>query len=61
MVSGHGLIQERRVGSDEVLEFEVTGDKPQAIHMLPGYIMPARGRVQPPQSSRADMESAPAM
>ena len=36
MVSGHGLIQERRVGSGEVLEFEVTGDKPQAIHMLPG-------------------------
>ena len=37
VVSGHGLIQERRVGSDEVLEFEVTGDRPQAIHMLPGY------------------------
>ena len=37
MVSGHGLIQERRVGSEDVLEFEVTGDKPQAIHMLPGY------------------------
>ena len=37
VVSGHGLIQERRVGSGEVLEFEVTGGKPQAIHMLPGY------------------------
>ena len=37
MVAGHGLIQERRVGSEDVLEFEVTGDKPQAIHMLPGY------------------------
>lgn len=37
VVSGHGLIQERRVGSGEVLEFEVTGDKPRAIHMLPGY------------------------
>ena len=37
VVSGHGLIQERRVGSEDVLEFEVTGDKPQAIHMLPGY------------------------
>ena len=36
VVSGHGLIQERRVGSAEVLEFEVTGDKPQAIHMLRG-------------------------
>ena len=37
MGAGHGLIQERRVGSEDVLEFEVTGDKPQAIHMLPGY------------------------
>ena len=37
VVSGHGLIQERRIGSDEVLEFEVTGDKIEAIHMLPGY------------------------
>ena len=37
VVSGHGLIQERRIGSDEVIEFEVTGDKIEAIHMLPGY------------------------
>ena len=37
VVSGHGLIQERRIGSDEVLEFEVTGEKIEAIHMLPGY------------------------
>ncbi len=37
VVSGHGLIQERRIGSDEILEFEVTGDKIEAIHMLPGY------------------------
>ena len=37
VVSGHGLIQERRIGSDEVLEFEVSGDKIEAIHMLPGY------------------------
>lgn len=37
VVSGHGLIQERRIGSDEVLEFEVSGEKIQAIHMLPGY------------------------
>lgn len=37
VVSGHGLIQMRKVGSDEVLNFEVTGDKIQAIHMLPGY------------------------
>ena len=38
VVSGHGLIQERKIGSDEVIEFEVTGDKIEAIHMLPGYI-----------------------
>ena len=37
VVSGHGLIQERKIGTDEVLEFEVTGDKIEAIHMLPGY------------------------
>lgn len=37
VVSGHGLIQERRIGSDEVLEFEVSGKKIEAIHMLPGY------------------------
>ena len=37
VVSGKGLIQQRKVGSDEVLNFEVSGDKIQAIHMLPGY------------------------
>ncbi len=37
VVSGHGLIQERKIGSDEVLEFEVSGNKIEAIHMLPGY------------------------
>ena len=37
MVAGHGLIQERKIGSDEVIEFEVSGDKIEAIHMLPGY------------------------
>ena len=37
MVSGHGLIQERKIGTAEVLEFEVSGDKMEAIHMLPGY------------------------
>ncbi len=37
VVSGHGLIEERKIGSDEVLRFEVTGDKQEAIHMLPGY------------------------
>ena len=37
VVSGHGLIQERKIGSDEVMEFEVSGDKIECIHMLPGY------------------------
>ncbi len=37
VVSGHGLIQERKIGSDEVLEFEVSGDEIRAVHMLPGY------------------------
>ena len=37
MVSGHGLIEERKIGSDETLRFEVTGEKIEAIHMLPGY------------------------
>ena len=37
VVAGHGLIQERKIGTDEVIEFEVSGDKIQAIHMLPGY------------------------
>lgn len=43
VVAGHGLIQERRIGTDEhgnpypVIEFEVSGDKIEAVHMLPGY------------------------
>lgn len=37
VVSGRALIQQRRVGSDEVLNFEVSGDKIEAVHMLPGY------------------------
>jgi len=37
VVSGHGLIQQRKIGTDEVLNFEVSGDKIQAVHMLPGY------------------------
>ena len=43
VVSGHALIQERRIGLDAegqpfpVLEFEVSGDKIEAVHMLPGY------------------------
>lgn len=37
VVAGHGLIQERKIGTDEVIEFEVSGEKIEAIHMLPGY------------------------
>lgn len=37
VVSGHGLIQERKIGTDEIMNFEVSGDKIEAIHMLPGY------------------------
>lgn len=44
VVAGHGLIQERKIGTDpttgapyEPIEFEVTGDRIQAVHMLPGY------------------------
>ena len=37
VVSGRALIQERRIGSDEVLNFEVSGENIQAVHMLPGY------------------------
>jgi UDP-2-acetamido-2,6-beta-L-arabino-hexul-4-ose reductase len=37
VVSGTALIQQREIGSDKVLEFRVTGDKPEAMHMLPGF------------------------
>ena len=37
VVSGRALIQERKIGSDEVWEFEVSGESLQAVHMLPGY------------------------
>ena len=37
VVKGHGLIQERKEGTDEVIEFEVSGDKIEVVHMLPGY------------------------
>ena len=37
VVAGHGLIQERKIDSDEVIEFEVSGDNIQCVHMLPGY------------------------
>ena len=37
VVSGHGLIEMRKVGTDEVLHFEVRGERIEAVHMLPGY------------------------
>lgn len=37
VVSGHGLIEERKIGTDEVLRFEVSGERIEAVHMLPGY------------------------
>ena len=37
VVSGHGLIRQRKIGSDEILDFEVSGEKIEAVHMLPGY------------------------
>ena len=37
VVAGHGLIQQRRVGTDEVMEYEVSGSCIEAVHMLPGY------------------------
>ena len=37
VVSGHALIQERKIGTDEIREFEVSGDEIKAVYMLPGY------------------------
>ena len=37
VVSGRALIEERKIGTDEVLKFEVSGKKIEAVHMLPGY------------------------
>lgn len=37
VVSGRALIQERKIGTNEIWEFTVDGDKPQAVHMLPGF------------------------
>lgn len=37
VVAGKGLIQQRKVGTDDVIEFEVSGEKIEAVHMLPGY------------------------
>ena len=37
VVSGHGMIRQRKLGTEEILEFEVTGDKLEAVQILPGY------------------------
>ena len=37
MVAGHGLIQERNIHTGETVEFEVSGDKSEAVHMIPGW------------------------
>ena len=37
VVKGKALIQERKIGTDEIIEFEVSGDKLEMVHMLPGY------------------------
>ena len=37
VVSGHGLIQERNINTGETVEFEVSGDKIEAVHMIPGW------------------------
>ncbi|MCD8104626.1 MAG: NAD-dependent epimerase/dehydratase family protein [Lachnospiraceae bacterium] len=37
VVSGHGLIQERNIATGETVEFEVSGDKIEAVHMIPGW------------------------
>lgn len=37
VVAGLGKIQQRKIGTDEIIEFEVSGNKIEAVHMLPGY------------------------
>ena len=37
MVAGHGLIQERNINTGEMVEFEVSGDKIEVVHMIPGW------------------------
>ena len=37
MVAGHGLIRERNINTGETVEFEVSGDKIEAVHMIPGW------------------------
>ena len=38
MVHGHGLIQERNINTGETVEFEVSGDKIEAVYMIPGSL-----------------------
>ena len=37
VVKGHGLIEQRKLGTDDVLTYEVSGDRPEAVLTLPGY------------------------
>ena len=37
VVSGRALIQQRKIGTEEIIEFEVSGEKIEMVHMLPGY------------------------
>ena len=37
MVHGHGLIQERNINTGEMVEFEVSGERIEAVHMIPGW------------------------
>ena len=37
VVGGHGLIRQRKIGTDDILDFEVSGERIEAVHMLPGY------------------------
>ena len=36
-MAGHGLIQERNINTEETVEFEVSGEKIEAVHMIPGW------------------------
>ena len=38
VVSGRGIIQQRKIGTDEILSFAVSGDRMEAVHLLPGYV-----------------------
>lgn len=42
VVQGHGLIQERNINTGEIVEFEVSGDKIEAVHMIPGWTVSAK-------------------